>query len=38
MIQDEPYLPGMPSFFPRRSAAFVIPDDFFAKTIDGYVP
>ena len=35
MIQDEPYLPGIPIFLPARSAAVVMPDDAFAKTIDG---
>ena len=38
MIQDEPYLPGMPIFLPFRSAAAVIPDDAFANTIDGNLP
>ena len=38
MIQDDPYLPGMPIFLPRRSAAVLIPDDAFANTIDGNVP
>ncbi len=38
MIHDEPYLPGMPIFLPARSAAEPIPDEVFAKTIEGYVP
>ena len=38
MIQDEPYLPGMPSFLPLRSAAVVIPVDVLANTIEGNLP
>ena len=38
MIQDEPYLPGMPIFLPFRSAAVLIPDVAFANTIDGNLP
>src|SRR5436190_21461 len=36
MIQDEAYFPGMPRFLPFGSAAVLMPDDAFAKTIDGY--
>ena len=35
MIQDEPYLPGIPSFFPTRPSASVIPLLAFANTIEG---
>ena len=38
MIHEEPYLPGMPIFFPARPAASVMPDEVFANTIEGYVP
>ena len=38
MIHDEPYLPGIPSFLPFRSAAVLIPDDVLANTIDGNLP
>ena len=38
MIQDEPYLPGIPSFLPFRSAAVLIPVDVLANTIDGNLP
>ena len=38
MIQDEPYLPGMPIFLPFRSAALAMPDPALASTMDGNVP
>ena len=38
MIQDDPYLPGIPMRLPLRSAALLIPDASFAKTIEGNRP
>ena len=35
MIHDEPYLPGIPSFFPTRPSASAIPLLALANTIDG---
>ena len=35
MIQLLPYLPGVPSFLPLRSATVLIPDDAFANTMFG---
>ena len=38
MIHEDPNRPGIPTFFPARSAAVLIPVDAFANTIDGNCP
>ena len=38
MIHELPYLPGMPIFFPLRSAAVAIPESALAMTTLGNLP
>ena len=38
MIQDEPYLPGVPIFLPLRSAAVLMPESRLGEDDDGNWP